>query len=338
MNSTFHKPTLEHTYNFLANALQRKFSENLFFRSLLTTFYITLRCNLRCTYCDYYCRNVKELSTEDTLTLLEKIRPGNPGLDITGGEPLVRADTIEILKKAKELKFDPVVLNTNGMLLHKREECLRYVDYLIVSLYCMDEEKWDSVLGVTGAAEIIIANIKKYSQLQEKYDFKLTINAVITPATITDMYGVIEFCNNYKIPMSPVPQDNGSGPDPDLANDPEYYALIEHIFKMKSQGYRIVASNMYLNQIRTFPEHNCFPSLVPRIFPDGSVLYPCQPLEKVYGNLLDYPNLYEMLREAYAKNELPSCTFNSKKCFLSCYMEFTNLVECPLSICSEYLL
>jgi MoaA/NifB/PqqE/SkfB family radical SAM enzyme len=126
MNNSFHKPTLEHANNFLINAVQRKFSKNVFFRSLLTTFYITLRCNLRCTYCDYYCRNIKELSTEDTLTLLEKIRPKNPGLDITGGEPLVRLDLVEVLKKAKELKFNPIVLNTNGMLLHTKEECLKY--------------------------------------------------------------------------------------------------------------------------------------------------------------------------------------------------------------------
>jgi hypothetical protein len=41
MNSTFNIPTLEHTRNFLTNALQRKFSRSVFFRSLMTTFYIT---------------------------------------------------------------------------------------------------------------------------------------------------------------------------------------------------------------------------------------------------------------------------------------------------------
>jgi len=270
------------------------------------------------------------------LILLEKIRPKNPALNITGGEPLIRADIVDILKKAKELKFAPIVLNTNAMLLHKKEDCLKYVDYVIISLDSMNEKKWDTILRVKGASRIIIDNIKRYSKLQEKYGFRMTINSVITPSSIRDMYGVIAFCNKYKLPISPVPQDYDTVPNPELIKNHEYYKLLRRIIAIKKKSSIIVASDIFLNQILTFSKHNCFPSLVPRIFPDGSVFYPCRPLNKVCGNLLDYPTLHDMLKEAHKTEGLPSCSFNSKKCFMSCYMEFVNGIENPFSIFKEH--
>lgn len=331
MDNRFHRTSFGHISNFMINIAKRRFTKDRFFRSLLTSLYVTLRCNLRCNYCNYHKLNQKELDTKSMLRLLEKIRPKNPSLNITGGEPLVRDDIIEILKKARELKFAPIVLNTNALLLHKKEECLRYVDYVIVSLDSLNEDKWDKILGVNGASKIIINNIRKYSKLQKKYGFRMTINSVITPSSIKDIYDVIEFCNKLRLPMGPVPQDNGMVPEQNLTNNPGYKKLLNDIIEMKKKGYSIAISDIFLRQIRDFPGHNCFPTLVPRIFPDGSVFYPCNPLHKIYGNLLDYPDLDTMLREAYKKEGLPACSINSKKCFMSCYMEFVNVVEHPFS-------
>ncbi len=338
MTYRFKKVSPGLVFNVLINAIKRKFSANAFFRPILPSLFITLRCNLKCSYCGMIKKRVKELSTKDTLRLLEKIRPHNAALSITGGEPLVRTDITDILKKIKELRFAPVFFNTNASLLHKKEDILKYVDYLIISLDSLNENKWDKILGVRGAARTIIGNITTYLKAQERYGFKMIINPVITPETIPDIYEVLDFCRGHDLLVSPVPEDQWTAINTGLINNPEYYRLIENITAMKKKGSKnIILSDIFLDQIMKFERHNCFPTLVPRIYPDGSVFYPCTPIEKIYGNLLDYPDLNKMLVEAYRKEKLPECVFNTKKCFMSCFMEPANMIEHPFSLIKQQL-
>ncbi|MFC1643802.1 radical SAM protein [Candidatus Omnitrophota bacterium] len=324
--------------NILINAVKRRFTANAFFRPILPTLFITLRCNLNCSYCGLIKKRTKELSTEDTFRLLGKIRPHNAALSISGGEPLVRADITEVLKKAKELGFAPVFLNTNALLIHEKEEVLKYVDYLIVSLDSLNENKWDRILGVEGASKTISGNIKTCSKLQKKYGFKMIINSVITPETIPDIYEVMNLCREHDLLVSPVPEDQWSSVNAGLANNPGYYRLIEDIIAMKKGGNKnIILSDVFLDQIIKFEKHNCFPTLVPRIYPDGSVFYPCTPVGNVHGNLLDYPNLNTMLKRAYKKEKLPECVSGTKKCFMSCFMEPANIIEHPFSLLKQQL-
>ena len=338
MTYKFKKVSSGLVFNVLINAVKRKFSAKAFFRPILPSLFITLRCNLKCSYCGVIKKRVKELSLKDTFHLLEKIRPHNAALSITGGEPLVRTDIPDILKKIKELKFAPVFLNTNASLLHEKEDILKYIDYLIISLDSMNENKWDKILGVEGASKTIIGNIKTYSKAQKKYGFKMIINPVITPETIPDIYEVMAFCREHDLLVSPVPEDQWTAINTGLIDNPGYYKLIEDIIAMKKGGNKnIIVSDVFLVQIMKFEKHNCFPTLVPRIYPDGSVFYPCTPIEKIYGNLLDYPNLNKMLVEAYRKEKLPECVFNTKKCFMSCFMEPANMIEHPFSLIKQQL-
>jgi MoaA/NifB/PqqE/SkfB family radical SAM enzyme len=338
MTYKFNKVSLGLILNIAINAIKRKFSLNTFFRPILPSLFVTLRCDLNCSYCGLIKKRVKELSTKDTFRLLEKIRPYNSALSITGGEPLVRSDIPDILKKTKELKFGPVFFNTNASLLHEKEDILKYIDYLIVSLDSLDENKWDRILGVKGASRTIIGNIKAYSKAQERYGFKMIINAVITPENIPDIYKVMDFCRQHDLFVSPVPEDQWGDINSDLINNPGYHKLVEDMIAMKKEGNNNIAlSNIFLDQIMKFEGHNCLPTLVPRIYPDGSVFYPCTPIEKIYGNLLDYPDLNTMLIEAYKKEKLPECAFNGKKCFMACFMEPTNMIEHPFSLIKQQL-
>lgn len=88
-------------------------------------FEVTPRCNLRCLYC---CNPWTlhgqtppgELETEVMANLLRKIAAEvNPvGITFSGGEPLVRADLVELTAEAVKL-FPDVSIATNGLLLTK---------------------------------------------------------------------------------------------------------------------------------------------------------------------------------------------------------------------------
>ena len=96
---------------------------------------VTMRCNLRCGYCDFpRQRPEHELSTKQVFTLLEQLRRmGTVRLSLSGGEPLLREDLGAICTRARELGFITSVV-TNGTLLAERHRDVQAADYLFCTL------------------------------------------------------------------------------------------------------------------------------------------------------------------------------------------------------------
>ena len=96
------------------------------FKPYLVALNLTKRCNLKCDHC-YLDATTKagggsdELSTEECYRLIDQIAEVNKGclLVITGGEPLVRPDILDIARHAVAQGF-MVVFGTNGMLINDR--------------------------------------------------------------------------------------------------------------------------------------------------------------------------------------------------------------------------
>ncbi len=83
---------------------------------------VTNRCDLRCFYCFFYAEAmgyVYEPDLETIRKMFRRLREMKPvpakAVQLTGGEPCLRDDLIEIIKIAKEEGFDHVQLNTNGI-------------------------------------------------------------------------------------------------------------------------------------------------------------------------------------------------------------------------------
>ncbi|MBI5229465.1 radical SAM protein [Candidatus Micrarchaeota archaeon] len=75
----------------------------------------TLACNMQCVHCGAYSnKKFKELSTEKMFFLLDELSSyGVERFAVTGGEPLLRKDTLDILARAKKIGFS-TGLSTNG--------------------------------------------------------------------------------------------------------------------------------------------------------------------------------------------------------------------------------
>ncbi len=82
---------------------------------------ITPRCNLNCRFCFADARGGEGADPDlDELTdLMEKVIAVSPGcnLQLSGGEPTVRADLPKIIAAARRIGFAFVQLNTNGLIL-----------------------------------------------------------------------------------------------------------------------------------------------------------------------------------------------------------------------------
>ena len=83
---------------------------------------LTNRCDLTCWYCFFYAKEgepVYEPTRDQIKFMLKRMRNLKPvganAVQLTGGEPTLRDDLCEIIKDAKEIGYDHIQLNTNGI-------------------------------------------------------------------------------------------------------------------------------------------------------------------------------------------------------------------------------
>ena len=78
---------------------------------------ITHQCNYNCSYCIFSCNNKKidgELTTEECYHIIDELVLHNfKHLKITGGEPFIRKDILEILKYASERLITDISTNAS---------------------------------------------------------------------------------------------------------------------------------------------------------------------------------------------------------------------------------
>ncbi|WOF16163.1 radical SAM protein [Methanoplanus sp. FWC-SCC4] len=94
--------------------------------TLLANIDLTNRCNLNCDFCfanARACGYVYEPSFDEIVSMLKMLREQKPcpapAVQFAGGEPTMRDDLVEIIKKAKELGFKQIQMASNGVKLAK---------------------------------------------------------------------------------------------------------------------------------------------------------------------------------------------------------------------------
>lgn len=127
---------------------------------------LTQRCNLKCAHCYLSAGETAEaeLSTEEALGVVDQAaQAGTELLILSGGEPLMRRDLLQIASHAAERGL-AVVLGTNGTMLSARTvERLKEagVQGAGISLDSLDASKHDAFRGVPGAWERAAAGVRR---------------------------------------------------------------------------------------------------------------------------------------------------------------------------------
>lgn len=114
---------------------------------------ITNRCNENCLYCHHDGMvSSKDEMTPDELYTICKIakRIGVRKIRLSGGDPLIRKDIVEIVEKIASLDFKDISLTTNGVLLGKYAEDLKNagLDRVNVSLDTLDRDTYKHVTSM----------------------------------------------------------------------------------------------------------------------------------------------------------------------------------------------
>ena len=274
---------------------------------------VTELCNLRCRYCmpkDGVCKKRHEemLTQEEMIMAIRAAAAlGIRKLRITGGEPLVKSNIVELCRAAAAVDgIEEVCLTTNGTLLPKLAAPLREagVRRLNISLDTLDAEKFRYITRI-GNLEDALAGIE--ASLEAGFD-KIKINSVLiggfnddeipSLAALTQRYPVdVRF-----IELMPMYDSGDFGPDafipytvvtdrlPDLSPLPADGGV--------AKLYRLPGARGNVGLISPVSAHFCADCNRIRLTADGK-LKPClHSSDEISLKGLDYDGMVETLRSA----------------------------------------
>lgn len=129
------------------------------------------RCNLRCVYCMPE-EGIESIPHDEILTYDEILRIceivselGIRKIKITGGEPLVRKDIVNLVRDIKNIdKIEQVTLTTNGILLHEMLDDLydAGIDAINISLDTLNKDNFKKITRRDGLEKVLMSIDKAY--------------------------------------------------------------------------------------------------------------------------------------------------------------------------------
>ena len=268
-------------------------------------------CNFRCTYCDdhrgnhYYDLDDAPLGLAQRKRILEVMRTGTSAVYFCGGEPTLVKDLPELTDTAWRLGYKPLMINTNGSMLHQLlarptwKRWLRQMDIIIVSLDGLSLPRLKELWGVKPEqVKQVFINLLLLRELSRHVGFKLCVNTVISPDTIDMAADVLDFVNDLgDVWFVPVPVNAHGGEagevafERDMVQRDDYRALAARILERKQAGHRLIGSERILRMLLEVAPYTCLPTLRPHVDPDGRIAWPCRGPKHgapAYVNLLDH--------------------------------------------------
>ncbi len=154
------------------------------FAPRLIAWELTRTCNLDCIHCRASASRGTyegELTTEEVFRILEEITEvSHPVIILTGGEPLLRKDLLEISKKCVDLVLKPV-LATNGTLLTKElawELKKNGIQRVSISLDGANASSHDNFRKMPGAFEGALQGIRILKEVGLPFQINTTITGI----------------------------------------------------------------------------------------------------------------------------------------------------------------
>ncbi|MBT6773665.1 radical SAM protein [archaeon] len=248
----------------------------------------TFRCNMKCPYCSVHVHGTKiypekkEATTSEFYNLLEKYsNNGATILNITGGEPLLRKDIVELLKYSKKIGFY-VILNTDGILLNNfldNNEFVNSIDKLRISLDSPTIH--DKIRGTKNTFDKITKNIKK----ARKKKVDVTINSVIFKDNFHEMESLCKLAKKLDSKITLTPANyyeftvSSKKENPTKFNNINRELFVKKVKKLKKEYKNLVNTNQHLDHLINKEQSNkkCDAlSYVATILPDGKLALPCE--------------------------------------------------------------
>ncbi|MGF1533524.1 MAG: radical SAM protein [Bernardetiaceae bacterium] len=292
---------------------------------VLCNYYLTYRCNARCSFCDIWERPSPFVRPEDVLQNLHDLRRlGVKVIDFTGGEPLLHPQIPDFLREAKNLGFI-TTLTTNAMRYLRMAHSLQgQVDMLHFSLDAADAHTHDTLRGVP-CFDSVMESIAVARSLGERPDILFTVSDQ-NMDELPRVWEEICLPNDLILIINPIFDynqiDNGGG------------LSVQNLDHLRSWAWR---KRVYLNTAfldlrqrggnrRSDPVCKAGSSTVV-ISPQNALVLPCYHagLEEIpiEGKLYDLHRSAKVQRLIAQEGRMPAC----EGCAINCYMQPSFAVE-----------
>jgi radical SAM protein with 4Fe4S-binding SPASM domain len=238
-----------------------KSMRNYYESPVLVDISVTNRCNLNCEYCSAesgpFASKKGEMDLETLASVFSQLdRLNVPRVAITGGEPLIREDIIELLTLFDNYSFAKV-LNTNGNLLNKkiaREISKLNLDRICVTVDGSTSEIHDSARG-KGSFKKAIAGIKHL----QYYNLPVSTLFTLGKHNVNDLIRTIQLMDKLEVAylsvmvLCPTGRANDGSA---LADEKEWYkTFLELSEKIKNREFKTIVKIVPPNESDVFWTH-----------------------------------------------------------------------------------
>ncbi|NMB85534.1 MAG: radical SAM protein [Methanothrix sp.] len=232
---------------------------------------INARCNLSCSFCEYWRHPGKEMSTPEIFKMLDDARAFGIGVyNAWTVEPMLRKDLPEILRHAKSLGLVTSLI-TNGHMLRQRADELADLDYLSVSIDGI--ESYRELRGID--LQDVLDGIKE----AQKAGHEILINCVISGKNLDELEDLVHLAESLGTWISFEPLHESKGINEKVWDDlgirdrPCYERAVSRLIDLKRNGAPIINSQTYLSMIKSLnPRFKCHASdIILHVASDGTI-------------------------------------------------------------------
>jgi radical SAM protein with 4Fe4S-binding SPASM domain len=305
------------------------------------TFAVTYKCNYRCVHCNIWRKKPKNELTLDEISEFSKKYPYFKWFNLTGGEPFLRTDLVEIIETLKENSNDFLIFNmiTNGFnpsyIYEKSKEIVKLKIPRTIIGVSLDgyKELHEKIRGIKGSFEraietfLLLRNLSKESKNFRTY-FGYTISSWNVGNFLKSYFEVKSVVKDLSLDDFHI---NSYHVSPHYYSNLKFFGSlegiqkeVEHISKLKPYFKANLVNfldNLFLRKLAEFLKTNRTPypckALTSSVFIDsfGNV-YPCGIWNVRLGNLRE--NGYDLekilkskesrkLRVLIRKLKCPNC-------------------------------
>lgn len=289
---------------------QIKFIPPVFAATIVTT------CNLRCPYCLYILKNSDVfkgggfIKVDDFRAIINKYAKGIDVVFLGGGEPLLHPEfgtLVEIVKS----KGISAKVSTNGILINKRIDDLKSLDFINVSL---DSYDYESFKLLRGGTQKQFDKILEGLSLLRKNNIEFMTTFALSEENLEKIYKMIEFA--YELGASAVAFHNinphGSKDyTPLTSNSKEVNQTMKAITSKSDYPFDIYLPVIFDIASEHFKTAKCIQPWDHCCFDDkGDISYCChlrqnKAIGNIFGNYDFNSDLMRNFRRLMIKNEYP---------------------------------
>lgn len=151
-----------------------------------TVIFAGYHCNNRCTFCiNYDKRAIPSPSYSDVKNeIISAQKRGSTYLEIIGGEPTIRPDIISLIKFAKKLNFETIMIATNGRMFAYEDFAQTILkaglNSLVFSIHGHTPKLHDSLTQAPGSLQQLNKGVKNVQKIIKELNLKVSLGTNTT--------------------------------------------------------------------------------------------------------------------------------------------------------------